>query len=243
MPTEEQGPGDEIRACPAGYMTHTPPPTPQPAPVVSSSSMAGYPTREELAAQQQQLEQHAAELREREERLLGLETRHLPAKKERKPPVRSGSAASLFSPFASLSRRLGAKHKAPKTPGRMSTPVEACLYANCGPVERPARSLASIYSTLPRKHSSSGSSASGRPGFAFGQPASGSGGSSSTAGPCPSCPSPSCSSSSRLSSAGAPFVMTEILDEPVEEEVSRWRSRALISIIGPIDAALSIVPA
>ena len=220
-PASEQQPTDEIQACPAGYMAHTPPPTPQQTP--------GYPTREELAAQQQQLQQRAVELRQREERLLELENR-LPVKKERKLPMRSGSTASLFSPFASLSRRLGAKHKASKASGsvasgmahssRMSTPVDASIYANCPaerPAERPARSLASIYSTFPRKHSSSGSSASGR--FINQLVMSHSGGSSSTTGPCPSCPSPSCSSSSRLS--GPPFVMTEILDEPaVEEEVS-----------------------
>lgn len=221
------GRGDEIQPCPIGFhpMAHTPPPT--------------YVSRDQLREEQRQM--------------LPPPSSHKPVK-ERRLPSRSGSTASLFSPFASLTRRLGAKHKSSKgvatgssstatttsTPSRMSTPVEFPSdqqrhhhHHQQGPLMSrsvtPASS--SVYSTFPRIHSSSSStgtpSPSGRTPFisqllANSNPAASSSSSSAPAPSCPSCPSPgpSYSSSSRLSSTGyPPMMMTEVLDEPVEEEV------------------------
>ncbi|XP_046452173.1 tight junction protein ZO-1-like isoform X4 [Daphnia pulex] len=218
------GRGDEIQPCPVGFhpMAHTPPLQPI------------YATQEQLREEQRQQQM-------------------LPPKpvKERRLPSRSGSTASLFSPFASLTRRLGAKHKSSKTSAsssrstghgsRMSTPVEfpAQQQQQPGPMLSRSNTPASVYSTFPRIHSSSSSntpSPSGRTPFIsqlLGINANGNAGgggcsssSSSATVPattsCPSCPSPgpSYSSSSRLSSAGGypPMMMTEVLDEPVEEE-------------------------
>lgn len=209
------GRGDEIHPCPVGFhpMAHTPPPS--------------YVSQEQLREEQRQMP---------------------PPKpvKERRLPSRSGSTASLFSPFASLTRRLGAKHKSSKTAGstgtgsRMSTPVEFPVQQqqqHHGPGAMLSRSVtpasSSIYSTFPRIHSSSSSttpSPSARTPFISqllgSSNMAGSSSSSATAAApsCPSCPSPgpSYSSSSRLSSTGyPPMMMTEVLDEPVEEEV-RW---------------------
>lgn len=219
------GRGDEIQPCPVGFhpMAHTPPLQPI------------YATQEQLREEQRQQQM-------------------LPPKpvKERRLPSRSGSTASLFSPFASLTRRLGAKHKSSKTTSasssrstghgsRMSTPVEfpAQQQQQPGPMLSRSNTPASVYSTFPRIHSSSSSntpSPSGRTPFisqllginANGNAGGGCSSSSSSATvpattSCPSCPSPgpSYSSSSRLSSAGGypPMMMTEVLDEPVEEEV------------------------
>lgn len=110
------------------------------------------------------------------------------------------------------------------TSSRMSTPVEFPIPANHYMTGSSASSTtattSSMYSTFPRLHHSSSSSAttpspSGRTPFInqllgsqqAPQPASSS---------CPSCPSPSCSSSSN-----PPMMMTEVLDEPVEEEVGQ----------------------
>ncbi|XP_045029433.1 tight junction protein ZO-1 isoform X3 [Daphnia magna] len=223
------GRGDEIQPCPIGFhpMAHTPPP-----PI--------YATQEQLREEHRQQQM-------------------LPPKpaKERRLPSRSGSTASLFSPFASLTRRLGAKHKSSKTSAsssrstghgsRMSTPVEfpAGSQQYQGAVISRSVTPASVYSTFPRIHSSSSSntpSPSGRTPFISqllglnganggvrGACVGGGGGSSSSSSAtvpattsCPSCPSPgpSYSSSSRLSSSGGypPMMMTEVLDEPVEEE-------------------------
>lgn len=228
------GRGDEIQPCPVGFhpMAHTPPPQHQ--------QQSIYATQEQLREEHRQQQM-------------------LPPKpvKERRLPSRSGSTASLFSPFASLTRRLGAKHKSSKTSAsssrstghgsRMSTPVEfpAQQQQHQGPMLSRSNTPASVYSTFPRIHSSSSSntpSPSGRTPFisqllglnsngnAVGGCGGGGGGSSSSSSAtvpattsCPSCPSPgpSYSSSSRLSSAGGypPMMMTEVLDEPVEEEV------------------------
>lgn len=226
------GRGDEIQPCPIGFhpMAHTPPP-----PI--------YATQEQLREEHRQQQM-------------------LPPKpaKERRLPSRSGSTASLFSPFASLTRRLGAKHKSSKTSAsssrstghgsRMSTPVEfpAGSQQYQGAVISRSVTPASVYSTFPRIHSSSSSntpSPSGRTPFISqllglnganvgvrGACVGGGGGSSSSSSAtvpattsCPSCPSPgpSYSSSSRLSSSGGypPMMMTEVLDEPVEEEVRK----------------------
>lgn len=158
-----------------------------------------------------------------------------PKVKERRLPSRSGSTASLFSPFASLTRRLGAKHKSSKTThGRMSTPVEfpGVQHGNNVAISRSV-TPASVYSTFPRIHSSSSSttpSPSGRTPFISQLLAATSNSSSSTAA-CPSCPSPGPSYSS--SSTGyPPMMMTEVLDEPVEEEVRLLRCSHLH--IGPL---------
>lgn len=146
------GRGDEIQPCPIGFhpMAHTPPP-----PI--------YATQEQLREEHRQQQM-------------------LPPKpaKERRLPSRSGSTASLFSPFASLTRRLGAKHKSSKTSAsssrstghgsRMSTPVEfpAGSQQYQGAVISRSVTPASVYSTFPRIHSSSSSntpSPSGRTPF------------------------------------------------------------------------------
>lgn len=96
------GRGDEIQPCPAGYlanhpMAHTPPPPPPP---------------------DEETQQEVPEVRSS---VYSQPVMGKPAK-ERRLPSRSGSAASLFaSQFASLSRRLGAKHKAAKSAVSIST--------------------------------------------------------------------------------------------------------------------------
>lgn len=97
------GRGDEIQPCPAGYlsnhpMAHTPPPPPPP--------------------QEEEEHQRIYENRQQFPPPPVLTQQHQPAVKpikERRLPTRSGSTASLFSPFASLTRRLGAKHKSAKS--------------------------------------------------------------------------------------------------------------------------------
>ena len=209
------GRGDEIQPCPVGFhpMAHTPPP--HHAPI--------YQTQEQLKEEYRQ-------------QMMG------PPKpvKERRLPSRSGSTASLFSPFASLTRRLGAKHKSSKTTNaaapnssRMSTPVE---------FQGPPRSItpaSSVYSTFPRIHSSSSSttpSPSTRTPF-ISQLLGGGQATSSTSSSVPACPScpppgPSYSSSSRLSSSTGypPMMMTEVLDEPVEEEVYTIRDSLIAAL-------------
>lgn len=89
------GRGDEIQPCPAGYlisrhpMAHTPPPPPPPVDEEQYQNLPpSQPTYQPI----------------------------IKPVKERKLPMRSGSAASLFaSQFASLTRRLGAKHKSAKS--------------------------------------------------------------------------------------------------------------------------------
>ena len=156
----------------------------------------------------------------------------------RRLPSRSGSTASLLSPFASLTRRLGAKSKnkaaagsARSTPNpqasRMSTPADFPPSMLMGPAgcPQPSRSTTpaqmSMYSTFPRIHSSSpGSSSPSQTPFL--NQLLQSGGAATPTGSGRSCPSPSSSSlSQRLSVAGmpAPMELTEVLDEPVEEEV------------------------
>ena len=247
------GRGDEIHPCPDGFhpMAHTPPPMQQ---------------------QQQQHHYHHQPQRPHErpppppQQQLQTQTQPRPA---RKLPSRSGSTASLFAaPFASLSRRLGAKHKTKPMPNsaasvgsssRMSTPVEFPVQplstASRSSTSTPASST--MYSTFPRHHSSSSSTStpstpSGRTPFINQLLGSSSrhhhhngrhvaesiysnngvngesiysGHSSIYGGVHPQCPSPgaSYSSSSRLSSNGPPpMMMTEVLDEPVEEEVSHF---------------------
>ena len=96
------GRGDEIQPCPAGYlisrhpMAHTPPPPPPPVDEEQYQNLPpSQPTYQPI----------------------------IKPVKERKLPMRSGSAASLFaSQFASLTRRLGAKHKSAKS---------TTVYNNC----------------------------------------------------------------------------------------------------------------
>ena len=219
------GRGDEIQPCPVGFhpMAHTPPPQHQ------HHQQPIYQTQEQLREEQRQMMPPPKQV------------------KERRLPSRSGSTASLFSPFASLTRRLGAKHKSSKASAagssghgsRMSTPVEFPIqqqqqhHQHNGPMSSRSGTPASVYSTFPRIHSSSSSttpSPSGRTPFISqllgSSNIASSSSSSATVPACPSCPSPgpSYSSSSRLSSTGyAPMMMmTEILDEPVEEEVNNF---------------------
>lgn len=236
------GRGDEIQPCPVGFhpMAHTPPPQQQQLQQQHHQHQPIYQTQEQLREEQRQMMPPPKQV------------------KERRLPSRSGSTASLFSPFASLTRRLGAKHKSSKASAagssgqgsRMSTPVEFpvpqqqqqhLLQSHNGAILSRSGTPASVYSTFPRIHSSSSSttpSPSGRTPFISqllgSSNIASSSSSSATVPACPSCPSPgpSYSSSSRLSSTGyAPMMMmTEVLDEPVEEEVSNIQRRHPISL-------------
>lgn len=163
-----------------------------------------------------------------------------PARTERRLPTRSGSTASLLSPFASLTRRLGAKNKSKRAASAAlamdvssvrSTPTPvACGSRTSTPADFPPSQLSrsttpalSLYSTYPRINSSPSSPPSPSPTSSHTPFISQLLGTMSPSRNS-SCPSPSSSTSPRMSVAGPhiPMGLTEVLDEPVEEEVSHY---------------------
>ena len=145
------GRGDEIHPCPPGFhpMAHTPPPQQQ------QQQQLQQQQQQSLYHHQQQQPQRPHERPPPPPQQLQHQFQTQP-RPPRKAPSRSGSTASLFAaPFASLSRRLGAKHKTKPMPlpttttttttvstansvgssSRMSTPIEFPLHSSHAAVQ------------------------------------------------------------------------------------------------------------